>query len=50
MIVSPETIIATSQAVGAQANSSWLQETPYMEIISGVRSIAPIQADLKSRN
>jgi hypothetical protein len=42
MTVSPESIIATSQAVVAQANSSVLQETPYMEIISGVRSIVPL--------
>ena len=42
MTVSPESIIATSQAVVAQTNSSVLQETPYMEIISGVRSIVPL--------
>ena len=42
MTVSPESIIATSQAVVAQANSSVLQETPYVEIISGVRSIVPL--------
>ena len=42
MTVSPESIIATSQAVVAQASSSLLQETPYMEIISGVRSIVPL--------
>jgi hypothetical protein len=42
MIVSPESIIATSQAVVAQASSSWLQETPYVEIISGIRSIVPL--------
>lgn len=42
MVVSPESIIAASQVVVTQASSSWLQETPYVEIISGVRSIVPL--------
>lgn len=43
MVVSPESIIAASQIVVTQAaGSSWLQETPYVEIISGVRSIVPL--------
>ena len=42
MIVSPESIIAASQAVVTQSSSSWLQETPYVEIISEVRSIVPL--------
>ncbi len=43
MVVSPESIIAASQVVVTQATgSSWLQETPYVEIISGVRSIVPL--------
>lgn len=42
MVVSPESIIATSQVAVAQASTSWLQETPYVEIISGARSIIPL--------
>lgn len=42
MIVSPESIIAASQVVVAQAGSSMLEETPYVEIISGARSIVPL--------
>ena len=42
MIVSPEAIIAASQVVVEQAGTSWLQETPYVEILSGARSIVPL--------
>lgn len=40
LIASPESIIATSQVVIAKAGTSW--ETPYVEIISGARSIIPL--------
>ena len=42
MVVSPAAIIEASQVVVAQAGSSWLQETPYTEIIAGARSIVPL--------
>ena len=43
MILSPESIIATSQIVTTQmAGSSWLEETPYVEIIAGIQSIVPL--------
>lgn len=42
MVVSPEAIIEASQVVVAQVGSSWSQETPYAEIISGARSIVPL--------
>lgn len=40
LIASPESIIATSQVVIAKVGTSW--ETPYVEIISGARSIIPL--------
>jgi hypothetical protein len=40
LITSPESIIAASQVVVAQAGTTW--ETPYVEIISGARSIVPL--------
>ena len=40
LITSPESIIAASQIVVAQASTTW--ETPYVEIISGTRSIVPL--------
>ena len=43
MILSPESIIAASQIVTTQAaGSSWMQETPYLEIIAGIQSIVPL--------
>ena len=43
MILSPESIIAASQIVTTQvAGSSWLEETPYLEIIAGFQSIVPL--------
>ncbi|MZG30892.1 MAG: DUF1538 domain-containing protein [Nitrospinae bacterium] len=42
MVVSPESIIEASQLVVTQAGSSWMQETPYAEIIAGARSIVPL--------
>ncbi len=42
MVTSPETIIAASQVVTEQAGSTWLQETPYAEILAGARSIVPL--------
>lgn len=42
MTVSPEAIIVASQVVIEQAGPSRLQETPYVEILSGVRSIVPL--------
>lgn len=42
LMVSPEAIILASQVAVAQTGSSWLQETPYTEIISGARSIVPL--------
>jgi hypothetical protein len=42
LVVSPEAIILASQVAVAQTGSSWLQETPYTEIISGARSIVPL--------
>jgi hypothetical protein len=40
MISSPESIIEASQVVMTQTGSNW--ETPYLEIISGARSIVPL--------
>jgi len=40
LITSPESIIAASQIVVAQTGTTW--ETPYVEIISGARSIVPL--------
>jgi hypothetical protein len=40
LIASPESIIAASQVVIAKAGTNW--ETPYVEIISGARSIIPL--------
>jgi hypothetical protein len=43
MVLSPESIIAASQIVTTQvAGSSWLEETPYLEIIAGFQSIVPL--------
>ena len=43
MILSPESIIAASQIITTQATgSSWLEETPYVEIIAGIQSIVPL--------
>ncbi len=43
MSLSPESIIAASQAVTTQvAGTSWLQETPYLEIVAGFQSIVPL--------
>ena len=42
MVVSPESIIEASQVVVVQASSSWMQQTPYAEIIAGIRSIVPL--------
>ena len=43
MVLSPESIIAASQIVTTQAaGSSWMQETPYLEIIAGFQSIVPL--------
>ena len=43
MTLSPESIIAASQAVTTQmAGTSWLQETPYLEIVAGFQSIVPL--------
>jgi hypothetical protein len=42
-VVSPEAIIEASQIVVTQtAGSSWLQETPYLEMVSGFQSIVPL--------
>jgi hypothetical protein len=42
-VVSPEAIIEASQIVVTQtAASSWLQETPYLEMVSGFQSIVPL--------
>ena len=42
MVVSPESIIEASQVVVVQASSSWMEQTPYAEIIAGIRSIVPL--------
>ena len=43
MVLSPESIIAASQIVTTQAaGSSWMQDTPYLEIIAGIQSIVPL--------
>ena len=42
-VVSPEAIIKASQIVVTKtAGSSWLQETPYLEMVSGFQSIVPL--------
>jgi hypothetical protein len=40
LITSPESIIEASQIVVAQVGTTW--ETPYVEVISGARSIVPL--------
>ncbi|MBT5470684.1 MAG: DUF1538 domain-containing protein [Nitrospina sp.] len=40
--VSPEAIIQAAQVVVTQSSGGWLQQTPYVEIISGVQSIVPL--------
>lgn len=40
--VSVESIIQTAQSVVTQSSNGWWQQTPYLEIISGVQSIVPL--------
>jgi hypothetical protein len=40
--VSHESIIQAAQVVVTQSSGGWLQQTPYVEIITGVQSIVPL--------